>query len=353
MLRPSVLRSLPNPSCEWPVRRVPLLLLLLTSLPALAQVPAGTPETPASTATTTETPAAPVASETPATPAEPAVPAPPTPEEIAAAKKKFDDGQLKRKDVLEGDPRYDALLRAHPKAAPWMVTNGAGSVIPAREFATLTADKATIERMNKDKKRAKTTALGLVIGGGVIAATSVVPLLFIDSEGGNPGAQPSLQKYASQEDYVIALEQWRAARTVEGQNGSRVWTAVALGTSGGLLIASAPFAKRGAAERQDATNAWYSMDDAQERMGDYNRELAQSLGIIPPDAPKPKAVKIELDPELEDELEDEPSAPLEERADEPEQSEDPPEDAGGPDEPPLLQLHPVIGLGFLGLSGSF
>lgn len=345
------------------MRRVPLLLLLLPlSLSAFAQAPTATP-TPTATAPATPAPAdasaAPAATDPAATapaeaPADPATPAAPTPEQIEANKKKFEDGQLKRKDVREADPNYAALLRANPKVAPWMVTTGSGSVVNAREFATMTEDKATLARINKDQKRARITQMSLLVGGGVVIATAVVPLLLIDGEGGDPGAQPSLQKYASQEDYVVALEKWRAARTVEAQNKSRVWTAVALGTSGGLIVASAPFAKRGAAERQDAVTAWYTLQGAEEKMGDYNRELAQELGIIPKDAPRPKAVKIEMDPELEDALEDPDEAPPPPKpAPEPEQSEDPPEDMGGPSEPPHIELHPTIGLGFLGLSGRF
>ena len=286
---------------------------------------------------------------------QPTVPAVVMTPEIAQAT--FDAERLERRTLELSDPTREELLRIDPvpEAYPWSVFRGNGASVSARNFAEATQDTRVLTDMDRSRKRAKFTALGLGIGGGVLVASAVVPMLMMEPLDGYPESTPQQDQYTDAAQYIDDLEGWRTRQTVEGRNQNRVFTGIALGTTGIMALSLAPFTTRGAKLREEHVALYYTPDEALARIDRHNNLLEKEYGLV---APEPTKVQIGKKPTEQNE------APLEDGSDLPEDEDvgipegddlDLPEPPGGGGPPlePGLELHPVIGFGTVGLHVTF
>lgn len=267
------------------------------------------------------------------------------PMDPAVAQQTYTAQKLVRKQLKEDDPLYVPTLRAMPDAsiAPWAVYRGDGSVVTGYELAGLFEDKALVTRMEKSTKRSKILRWTLTGTGIALVGLAVVPLLGMENVD-ELGREPLSENYPSAEEYTNALESWRQLREDTNQNQNRLLSSVTLGASGALAIAVSPFAPVGNQERQRISQAYYTGEQTDDKILAHNVKLKRQLGLTAPD---PTEVIIAPPPQtLPEDGEDE--------------DIDIPEPKGGGAELPLnlesapyLQLSPIIGLGFLGLQGTF
>lgn len=337
----------------------PLLLLGLPALAAPSTPPPADAAPPATSAPTPAPDAAPAAAPDAAPAAAPdAAPAPTpvldtapvlTPEQAAMAA--YEARKLKPKALDPLDPLYDATRRALPGSStpPWAVAHGNGEVVSAKEFATSTGDTATANRISRTHKNAKILQWSLTGAGVALLGLSVLPLLSVDQSIGDIGEQPSSDDFTDStgtpdlKAYTDALTLWRKDKGIENRNRNKVLTAVTLGSTGLLAIASSPFAPLGAREREGVVPLFYSQQEADDRMLQYNIGVKKELGIVAPD---PVDVVIPAAP---------PPPPVPEDGDD---LDDGLEDGGGgpplkPSDSAPIQVHPWLGFGFLGLQGTF
>lgn len=332
--------------------------LLLTALPALAQAP----DAPADPAAGTPAPAAEApapTTEAPAPATEAAAPASTGPAYVdpAVAQTTYNAQKLQRKPLEEDDALYLPTLRAFPDqtVAPWAVLRGDGTAVTAHEFATLTGDKAELKRMDRANKGSKALRWGLTGAGVVLVGLAALPLVGMEDVG-DLGDEPDPANYPDAKMYTDDLQDWRQRREDANQNQNRLLTAVTLGTSGALALAVSPFPPSGTRERQKVTPAYYTIEEADEKILTFNAGLKRQLGLSFPD---PTEVVIQAPPPPTNDLPEEDS---DEDIDIPEPSggDEGPMPSGGPSAPPLdapglptLQLSPVIGIGYLGIQGTF
>lgn len=318
---------------------------MLFGVSAYAQAPSETETPPPAESSGAATQPAPEAAPAPApTPA----PAPASASlDPAVAQQTYTAQKLTRKQLKEDDPLYVPTLRAMPDAsiAPWAVYRGDGSVVSGYELAGLFEDKPLVTKMEKATKRSKILRWTLTGTGVALVGLAVVPLLGMEDVG-ELGREPLPENYPDAEQYTTALTGWRQQREDANQNQNRLLSSVTLGASGALAIAVSPFAPVGVQERQKISQAYYTQDQADDKILNHNIKLKRQLGLTAPD---PTEVVIQPPPQ--------PEALPEEGEDE---DIDIPEPKGGgaelplaPDGSPDLQLNPVIGFGFLGLQGTF
>lgn len=320
------------------------LLTFGSAAHAQAPVPSPTPPPAESSAA-----AAPAAEAAPAPTAPPPAVTAPAQADPAVAQTTYDNQKMQRKSLKEDSDLYLPTWRAVPEKsfAPWGVQRGDGSQLSARDFATLTGDVELVSKMDKRQKNAKILRWSLTGAGAVVALTMVVPLLAIEPVG-DIGDEPTSEQFTSAKEYADALIAWRGEREVQHENSNRVLTAVTLGATGALTIGAAQYAPVGAAAREQIIPAYYTLDQVDEGVLKYNIGLKRQLGLTAPDPteviirppPPPEADPNAL-PEDEDEDLDVPE----------------PKGAGGaplrPDELPMFQVAPAIGIGFLGVQGTF
>jgi len=327
--------------------------LLLGSGPGLAQTPPVTTTPPPTGDSAAPAPAPTEAAPTPApTDAAPPASAPvettaSTPDP-AVAQDTYKAQKLTRKALKPEDPLYLPTLRATPdqSVAPWAVYRGDGSVVTAYQLAGQVGDSALVTKMDKGTKRSKILRWSLTgVGVGLIGLT-VLPLINMEDVG-ELGKEPDPNKYPDAQTYTSALVLWRQQREDSNQNQNRLLSAITLGTTGALTIAVSPFATSGTRERQRIVPAWYTADQVDEKVLSANIALKRQLGLT---APEPTEVIIQPPPPQEPkDLPDDGGEDI-----------DIPEPSGGGGAPPAdlqrlpyLELSPMIGVGFIGIQGTF
>lgn len=303
-----------------------------TTTPPPAGDSSAAAQPPAEGAATTPTEAAPVQSSAP---------------DPAVAQDTYKAQKLSRKALKPEDPLYLPTLRATPdqSVAPWAVYRGDGSVVTAYQLAGLVGDTAQVTKMDKATKRSKILRWSLTgVGVGLIGLTAL-PLINMEDVG-DLGKEPDPNKYADAETYTTALVLWRQQREDSNQNQNRLLSAITLGTTGALTIAVSPFATSGTRERQRVVSAYYTPDQVDEKLLSANIALKRQLGLT---APEPTEVIIQPPP---------PTEPRD--LPEGEDDIDIPEPSGGGGAPPAdlqrlpyLELSPMIGVGFIGIQGTF
>ena len=337
------------------------LLLLSVSLlslgsPAYAQAPAPSPTPPPAESSATPAPAeaAPAeAAPAEAAPAE-AAPAAVTVAQPAAdvAQTTYDNQKLQRRSLADTSDLYLPTWRAVPEKsfAPWGVQRGDGSQVTTREFAQMTGDVELVTRLDKKQKNARILRWTLTGVGAAVAVSMVVPLINMEPLD-ELGDEPTSDQFTSAKAYADALIGWREDREVQHQNSNRVLTAVTLGGTGALIIGAAQYAPVGATAREQIIPAHYTMDRVDEEVLKYNIGLKRQLGLTAPDPteviirppPPPEADPNEL-PEDSGGGDDDLDGLV-------------PSGGGGaplrPDELPMFQIAPAIGIGFLGVQGTF
>lgn len=266
----------------------------------------------------------------------------------------YDNQKLQRKSLADSSDLYMPTWHAvtDKSFAPWGVVHGDGKQVSAREFATLTGDVELVSKMDKRQKNAKILRWGLTGAGAAVALTMVVPLLQMESV--EVGDEPDHDAFmsspgATEKQYADAVQSWRDARQTQHQNSNRVLTAVTLAGTGALTIAAAQYAPGGATAREQIIPLYYSLDQVDENVLKYNIGLKRQLGLTAPD---PTEVIIRPPPPP-------PSDPNALPEDEGSEDDDLlPQGSGGgrplrPDELPMFQVGPAIGIGFLGVQGTF
>ena len=261
--------------------------------------------------------------------------------------------------VLEGTYQQVSLRRVknpnpldNPPDPDWAVRDGRGRTLTAVEFASRVGDSAAKARLERDGKTAKTLSISLAAGGGALTVAGLGVLLARES--GAPDwddfdVDPT--NYDTNDAYFEAKAQaeadYKAAQRAHRiQADDRVWIAGFLTGSGLLAMGTSAFAGRGVTDRQKQSALYWTPDQADALIRAHNASLRQSLGL-PPELEPVKAVVVPK------------PAPVEEEEEEP--SEDPPEDATDPAGPagsllpehPELSIHPVVGVAWLGVAGSF
>ena len=260
----------------------------------------------------------------------------------------YDNQKLQRKSLAETSDLYLPTWRAVPEKsfAPWGVQRGDGTQVSTREFASMTGDVELVTRLDKKQKSAKILRWTLTGVGAAVAVSMVMPLINMEPLG-DIGDEPTSDQFTSAKAYADALIGWREDREIQHQNSNRVLTAVTLGGSGLLIIGAAQYAPVGATAREQIIPAHYTLDQVDEEVLKYNIGLKRQLGLTAPD---PTEVIIlpppppEADPNALPEEDEDPDVPE-------------PKGAGGaplrPDELPMFQVAPAIGVGFLGVQGTF
>lgn len=150
------------------------------------------------------------------------------------------------------------MIQPAPRASEeWSIADGEGTPLSAPTFASIVGDADTTASLLKEQQRALTASGGLRIGGSVIAATALVPLINMPGSG------------AARED--------------------RVWTSLFLLSTGLLSVVVAPRTIDAVNERQRDPDNYYPRDQADELVAAYNETLQRDLGLLQPEPPPPPA----------------------------------------------------------------
>jgi hypothetical protein len=273
--------------------------------------------------------------------------------------------------VLESTLKLAALQRTRETndgGTTWVIRDGTGHRLDALDFARRTGDLATERRIGHEEKTAKALSLGLSIGGGALTVSGLVVLV---GRGANEPQRldytPDPRDYETNAEYRDALD---AAETdfASDHRGwvvhkdDSAWVAGFLAATGILSMSAAPFATRGALERQHTPALWWDSAHADTLIATYNASLRNRLGLAPEKVAAP-APAPDIDPTLPENREPakrtDPgasgtsTAPAGSAA--PPSDEDPESDPLTPSSSPApkLEVTPVLAPGWAGLTGRF
>lgn len=323
---------------------------------ATALPPPGTPGAPASpgpTATPGSTASIPGASAALGTPAPtvvrepvgpPPPPPPPDPKVLEATYEQVSLRRVKNPNPLDDPPDPD-----------WAVRDGRGRTLTATEFASRVGDTSSKARLERDTKTARALSISLAAGGGALTVAGLGVLLARDS--GAPDwddFEVDPLDYETNDEYFDAKAQAEADYKAAQRDhriiaDDRAWIAGFLTGSGLLALGTSAFAGRGVLDRQKQSALYWTPDQADSLIKAHNASLRQSLGL-PPELQPAQAVIVKTPPPPEEEEEEEDEDPPEDSA----PATDPAGPSGSLDRPhPDLALHPVVGLAWLGVAGSF
>ncbi|MCB9761150.1 MAG: hypothetical protein H6739_15020 [Alphaproteobacteria bacterium] len=220
----------------------------------------------------------------------------------------------------------------------WEVRDGQGYVLDTHTFAQLTNDLDTRNQLDEDRQKGKRNAAIVAGVGAALCVSSIIPIARIQDAQGpdrqeyflNPSDFESEEAYlAAQSDadarYELALGNHR---TIEGRNEDRRWTSLLLVSAGTLTLAVTPIPFEYAVQQQRELTRYYTRDEANQRVEAYNHAVRARLGMPEPVDPPEEA---------------------------------PAEGAAAPEEQearalPVLDrtnLQPVVGVGFVGIRGTF
>lgn len=147
----------------------------------------------------------------------------------------------------------------------WTIRTGEGDALSAPTFASIVGDRDTTAAMLQEQQRALTASTGLRIGGGVVAAAALAPLINMPGTG------------AARED--------------------RVWTSLFLLSTGLFTVVVAPRTIDAVNERQARPDNYYPRSQADELVAAYNETLQRDLGLIQAAPPPVEPTEAEPAPE--------------------------------------------------------
>jgi hypothetical protein len=242
----------------------------------------------------------------------------------------------------------------------WRVKDAAGHRYTSVQFARIVGDTATLQRMSDRRefsKIAQTTAA--ITGGGLLVASLIV----VTSTEGQPdlldySVDPTL--YDTKEEYEVAtdFEKGQYDKAVASWQSQRLGSALFLAGAGGLVLGSSPFIGRDNDRRAERPDLVYKREEAQGWVDKYNAAHPVA-GTQPPDAaaapapgaPAPSAPGATPAPAGDDD--DDPVTPG--APDGTAKPVVPPEPLDLDDDTaaPKLRARLLLGVGMVGVTGSF
>lgn len=147
-------------------------------------------------------------------------------------------------------------------AGSWAIKDGRAHEIDARTWAILTGDVDVLGKIEASRKRGQTFGWGLVVGGGVVALSSMIPLFTVEEALGTNESTDGFNEIGTRNDVRVA-----AAFSLIGA---------------GAMLAGTGFAARALADRR-ALDLSRHLDiaAADASIAAYNQRLAEILTVIP------------------------------------------------------------------------
>ena len=238
------------------------------------------------------------------------------------------------------------------KGDSWRVKDAADLRYTTVQFARLVGDRETLRALDNAREFGKIGSTALAIsGGGLLVASLVV----VTSNIGQPSmtdysVDPTL--YEEEADYDAAEEfaKGQYDKSIAEWQSQRLGSTLFLVGTGAVVLAGAPFIGRDNEKREQRPELVYSRERAQQWVDAYN---AAHPPAPPAGAPAPVPAVAPEGGALP------PGAVAPDEAGAPPTSRPPPAKGGAldfddePDEPLRLELRPLVGVGFVGLSGRF
>jgi hypothetical protein len=207
----------------------------------------------------------------PADPAAPPADPAPAPDPATPAGETTADAPDGAPDPAAADPLAAAraariaelsLVRI-PTDTGYELRDGRGRVVDARTLAILTGDAELLGRIAAQRRKGRTLGWGLVAAGAGVAATSSLPLAFL-------------------EDALAENEGTDAFNEIGVRNDAKVATAFSL-LGAGVILAGTGFASHAAADRRAAdVTAYLDAAAADARIAAYEARLAEALATRAP-----------------------------------------------------------------------
>lgn len=149
----------------------------------------------------------------------------------------------------------------------WTVQDGRSHPIDARTWAILTGEVDVLSKIEASRKKGQTLGWGLVIGGGTVALSSMIPLFTIEEALGTNEGSDDFNKIGTRNDVRVA-------------------TAFSM-IGAGALLAGTGFAARALADHR-ALDLSRHVDAAaaDASIALYNRRLQDTLTVVPLTAPE-------------------------------------------------------------------
>ncbi|MDP2315172.1 MAG: hypothetical protein Q8P41_19890 [Pseudomonadota bacterium] len=146
--------------------------------------------------------------------------------------------------------------------ATWVVRDGRAHEIDARTWALLTGDIDVLGKVEASRRKGGVFGWGLVVGGGVVALSSAIPLFTL-------------------EDALGTNESVAGFDELGTRNDIRVATAFSL-IGAGAVLAGTGFAARAMADHRSLDLTRHlDAAAADARIAAYNRQLAETLTVVP------------------------------------------------------------------------
>ena len=198
-------------------------------------------------------------------------PAAPTDAPDAPAESNLVVAPIDGADTELADPTLDrigelSLVRV-PEEGTWTVRDGRLKPVDARTLAILSGDAALLERIDATRRSGRTLGWGLVIGGGVVALSSSIPLFTL-------------------EEALAENEATDGFNELGVRNDARVATAFSL-LGAGVILAGSGLAANALADRRAVEVPRYFDPEAADRaLEAYNRRLQATLTPVAYVAPE-------------------------------------------------------------------
>ena len=146
----------------------------------------------------------------------------------------------------------------------WTVRDGRAHDVDAKTWAILTGDAAVLAQIEASRRKGRGVGWGLLAGGGVVAATSMIPLFLL-------------------EESLDANESTPAFDELGTRNDARVGAAFSL-IGAGVLLAGTGFVAHAVADHR-ALDLSRHLDPAAADVAitAYNTRLIETLTLAPPE----------------------------------------------------------------------
>ncbi len=201
----------------------------------------------------------------------PAAPAAPTDAPDAPAESDLVVAPIDGADTELADPTLDRLgelsLVRVPEEGTWTVRDGRQKPVDARTLAILSGDAALLERIEATRRSGRTLGWGLVIGGGVVALSSSIPLFTL-------------------EEALAENEATDGFNELGVRNDARVATAFSLLGAGVILAGSGLAANALSDRRAVEVPRYFDAEAADRALEAYNRRLQATLTPVAYVAPE-------------------------------------------------------------------